>query len=90
MCNQVECTNLTEEEFLLIPPRLVLKIFNVSNTQLWDRLPLVYKKRLDFRLEQYCWGHYKPGDDRIDGPSGKVKNCATCKTELLKSFAQVQ
>lgn len=77
-------TDLSSEEFLQIPPSLVLKLFDVGSSAVWDRLPLKYKHRTDFLHETYCWGHTSPplGSDVNDGPRMRKRRCVECCNQL--------
>ena len=80
---KLECTTLTEEEFTLIPPHLLLKIFDVSSYKIWKKLPPQYQRRRDFKEQTCCKRRYYLNNST---PSNTKEECTICLQNFLSVF----
>lgn len=46
---------ITADELASIPHFLVLKIFDIAYSQVWQKIPINYRKRLEFYTQSFCW-----------------------------------
>lgn len=82
---KLKATSLSEVEFRLIPPKIVLKIFDVGEEQIWSRLPLMYQIHKDFMLETWCSGTCDTDKGLfLIGKKVRRKECKFCRYNIDK------
>ena len=66
---------ITADELASIPHFLVLKIFDIAYSQVWQKIPINYRKRLEFYKQSFRWCNSDTGRNL---QAARKLTCSVC------------